>query len=128
MFKQSWLMLQSQAFHTVFYKHSIYIHLSKLILLPQPQLSAAGDPIHPPTQSPFLFIFTSSGRVSSFPCRRSLLPFLFSLLFHSLFPGNWVWVLAVGGKGLGWSCWELCVCAHVYVCVLGSELIKDGDP
>lgn len=69
------------------------------------------DPIHPPTHSPYLFISTSWGRVSSFPCRCSLLlPLLRSLLFHSSFPGNWVWVLVVGSKGLGWSCWELCVC------------------
>ncbi len=105
---------------------------------PRPLLSAAGDPIHPPTHSLYLFISTSWGRVSSFPCRRSLLlPLLLFpfLLFHSSFPGNWVWVLAVGGKRLGWSCWELCVCVvsvcvcvYVYVCVLGSELIKDGDP
>lgn len=46
--------------------------------------------------------------LSFFPCSSLSL----SLLFHSLFPGNWVWLL-VGSKGLGWSCWELCVCVCV---------------
>lgn len=54
--------------------------------------------------------------LSFFPCSSLSL----SLLFHSLFPGNWVWLL-VGSKGLGWSCWELCVCVcvdvHVCECV-----------
>lgn len=49
--------------------------------------------------------------LSFFPCSS------LSLLFHSLFPGNWVWLL-VGSKGLGWSCWELCVC--VWVCTYAS--------
>lgn len=101
------------------------MHWAKPILFPQPVLSAAGDPIHPPTHSPFLFISTSWGRVSSFLCCCSLLlPLLLSLscftpCFRAIGSGCW-W----GGKRLGWSCWELCVCARV--CVRAGKWANKG--
>ena len=121
-----------------FHQHSILRikHTSmcraKLIPLPWPLLSAAGDPIHPPTHSPYLFISTSWGRVSTFPCRCSLLPLLLSLsCFASRFQaiGSGCWLGGVrgwGGAAGNFVC--VCMCARACVCVLGSELIKDGDP
>lgn len=107
---------------------------AKLILLPRPLLSAAWDPILPPTHSTFLFISTSWGCVRSFPCRCSLLlpfaPLAFSLscftpCFRAIGSGCWWWgVRGWGGAAGNFVCLHVCVCA----CVLGSELIKDGDP
>lgn len=97
-------------------------------------LSLTGDPVHPPTHSQYLFIFTSWGRVSWFPCRCSLLlPLFLSLSLVSLLVSGQLGLGAGGGVVRGWGgaagnfvCVFLCV--RKCVCALARELIKDGDP
>lgn len=138
-FNQPGLVPDKVVIQRLLYKRIINAATKKRIHLPQPPVFGGGRPhwaahslptlIYLRFLRPCWFIPPAAAR-PSVPSRllRSA-----SLLFRSSFPGNWVWVLLVEGKRLGWSCWELarmCVraCLCECVCVVGSELIKDGDP
>lgn len=108
-------------YKTVHDENSVKVHQIKLALPLQSLFLAVVDPFTRPLTahtylSPLPGVLLVHSPVAALFFFPLLLPF--SPLFHFLFPGNWVWVLMVGSKGLGWSCWELCtrVCDCVCVC------------
>lgn len=82
-----------------------------------------------PSACPHTYLSTLTGAMWVCPTVAALF-FLcssHSLLFHSSFLGNWLWVLKVGSKRMGWSCWELCSCVCVSVSVCAGKWANKGQ-